>query len=291
MAYTTFYVRIRVWLRRMAHSLWSTVKRQRRGYGISIIVPYRSQGDAHRDANYEWLHQYYTTNLPGAQWVVGKTDAVPFNKCAAVNDGFRRTHGDVIVVLDADAFMDTQALLDAAAEIRWARDHGHGLWVMPYRRLYRLTEDAARRVMNTSPDLPWSMQYFGGRDWVEGWRECHEDEYENQRGSMHGHMFGAMVQVHPREAFEVTGGWDERFSGWGGEDISFARCVDTLYGRHVSLNYPVYHLWHPQLPSQSSAWATARRWEGQTSNNEDLSQRYYEAYLDYNRMRALTDES
>lgn len=273
-------------LRYMAHSLWSTVKQQRQGLGISLVVPYRSAGDEYRDRNYEWLRQYYTHNLPAAQWVQGHTSAVPFNKCAAVNDGFRRAYGDIIVVLDADAFMDTQALLDAAAEIRWARRHGHGLWVMPYRRLYRLTQRTTDYVESFDPTLPWGDQYFGDADAGE----CLSYEYENHgNGSLYGHMFGAMVQVHPREAFEVTGGWDERFSGWGGEDISFGRCVDTLYGRHKSLNYPVYHLWHPQLPGGSSQWATSRRWEGQTSGNEDLAQRYYEAYLDYSKMRALTD--
>lgn len=289
----TFFARTRRWLRRMAHSLWSTVKRKRYGYGISIVVPYRDGGCEHRNANYQWLHEYYTANLPGAQWVQGHTDAVPYNKSAAVNNGYHRTHGDIIVVLDADAFLDTQALLDAAAEIREARRNGHKLWIMPYRRLYRLTQTTTRSVLNTAPTLPWALQYFSGHfSNGDAAPECLLSEYENHgKGSMHGHMFGALVQVHPREAFEATGGWDDRFHGWGGEDISFARAVDTLYGRHISLNYPVYHLWHPQLPAGSTQWATSRRWEGQTDTNEMLAQRYYEAYNDYDAMRELTDEA
>lgn len=259
--------------------------------GISLVVPFRSPGIYDdREANFEWLRSYYRANLPAAEWIVGRTDSVPFNKSAAVNDGYRRASGDIIVILDADAFLDVNALTDAAAEIRDARRRGIPLWIMPYRRLYRLTQDAARMTKAFNPRWPWSDQFYGGApaDGVQ-YTEPMAIEYENHDSYDKGHMFGAMVQVHPREAFEATGGMDERFIGWGGEDISFVRAVDTLFGRHRSLNYPVMHLWHPQATADSTAWQTARAWDGQTSTeaNEALAAKYFKAYNNYEEMKAL----
>lgn len=273
----------------MAHKLWSMTKYKKLGYGISMVVPYRSAGDEYRDRNYEWLRSYYKFNLPGAEWVQGHTDAVPFNKCAAVNDGYRRASGDIITILDADAFLDTSALLSAAQFIRDARAHGNALWFMPYRRLYRLTQLVSSLVHQMPPNMPWDEQLFGDEETPSPW------EYENTpEQAVRGHMFGAMVQVHPREAFDVTRGMDERFAGWGGEDISFARAVDTLFGRHQSLNYSVMHLWHPQFQGNANQWSTSRSWVGQDTDkpnpNEALAQRYFDAYNDYGAMHKLVIE-
>src|ERR1044071_5879183 len=42
------------------------------------------------------------------------------------------------------------------------------------------------------------------------------------------------VQILSRRAFERAP-YDRRFRGWGGEDGSFVRAVDTLYGAHTRL--------------------------------------------------------
>jgi hypothetical protein len=100
----------------------------------------------------------------------------------------------------------------------------------------------------------------------------------------------------PREAFELVGGMDWRFSGWGGEDVAFMRAVDTLYGKHKTTRNQVLHLWHPFANAAENTIKgepnLLRLWEGQDSGqrNDVLANRYYAAYGDQERMRRLVDE-
>jgi hypothetical protein len=97
-----------------------------------------------------------------------------------------------------------------------------------------------------------------------------------------------MCQIVPRECFEATHGWQERFIGWGSEDIVQVRVQDTLYGRHKTYDADVLHLWHPRIGTNFSD----RMWAGQLSprGNEQLAQRYNQATYDPVRMRGLVAE-
>lgn len=56
--------------------------------------------------------------------------------------------------------------------------------------------------------------------------------------------------VVSRELFEATGGWDERFEGWGHEDVAYRRVLTLLAGRPVPPAEPriLRSLWHPISP-------------------------------------------
>ena len=108
-------------------------------------------------------------------------------------------------------------------------------------------------------------------------------------GTLHAHWFGALIQVMPREAFEVVGGMDERFDGgWGGEDVSFLHALDTLYGKHKTMPNGVIHLWHPSIGSS----IRDRQWAGQGGSdaNSVICQRYGSAAGDVAKMRELVEE-
>ena len=52
-----------------------------------------------------------------------------------------------------------------------------------------------------------------------------------------------------REGFQAIGGFDERFTGWTGEDVEFFdRCLALRHCRNGYL--PFVHLWHPPQPSK-----------------------------------------
>jgi predicted glycosyltransferase involved in capsule biosynthesis len=73
------------------------------------------------------------------------------------------------------------------------------------------------------------------------------------------HHYGALILIMPRAAFEAAGGMDERFRGWGAEDVSFVHAVDTLYGRHRTLDASAHHLFHQTL---GQGWQDKRRGSG-----------------------------
>jgi predicted glycosyltransferase involved in capsule biosynthesis len=241
---------------------------------VSILVPFRAD-DEHRQRNWDWLRQYWESHMPlDFEIVMGKDRRYPFSKTAAVNDAARKSRGRIFVILDADAFLDIDHILMAVYRIQKAEREGHRLWFVPYRRLFRLTERATERLLARSPEDPFI--YF-----------AHTDVH-SQEGSHHGRRFGAMAQVMPREAFYAAGGMDPRFRGWGGEDVSFVRAVDTMWAKHKTIDGAVFHLHHEKLGTD---WRT-RVWRGQRTPriNENLASRYDRANNQFEAMGDLIAE-
>jgi hypothetical protein len=262
--------------------------RFRRGHGISILIPFRCPDKTNpRVRNVTWLKRYWATQLPGAEIIMGEDPStdLPFSKSVAVNDAASRASGDVFVIVDADGYLDAKSVLHCAAEIRSARKHGKKLWFVPYRQFYRLTEEASKYLLESDPANPYPFSSPLSSIFIM-----------NDTDPKVGHWYGAMVQIMPREAFEIVGGWDERFRGWGGEDHAAMRAMDTIYGMHKTLPGQVLHVWHPQLSPEGQAklvnWKN-RMWEGQaeTGVNNKLSHRYYAAQNRPEMMRKLVDES
>ncbi len=249
--------------------------RRSRPERISLLVPFRAD-HPERDRNWNWLRQYWEHELPDAEIIMGSNFDYPFCKTAAVNDAFSRATGDIIVILDADCYISGDVITYCAESIRAQRKRGRKLWYIPYRRFYRLNEIASLWLLNSDPADP--MQF--GDPPPAG-------QLENLPASAsHGHWFGAMIQIMPREAFEVAGGMDTRFAGWGCEDVSFLYAVDTLYARHRTYNAPVYHIGHPVIKGD---WMATRQWVGQPNAemNDALAGRYEFAAGDKRLMRRL----
>lgn len=261
--------------------------RRKRGRGISIIIPFRAPTHAdERIRNLDWLKLYWKAQLPGAEIVIGDDPDLdlPFSKSVAINRAVAKSKGDVLVLVDADGYLTAESVLHCAAEIRESRKRGHKLWFIPYRKFYRLTDEATLRLLNSNPKDPHVFP------------DDMSDLYIKGTDPNIAHWHGALIQILPREAFYVVGGWDERFRGWGGEDQAAMRATDVLYALHKTLPVKVLHLWHPMLSKDGKAeligWKE-RIWEGQDSPvaNSKLCSRYYQAYRKGAKvMRELVDE-
>lgn len=267
--------------------MWGLFKRHSRGHGISIIIPFRCPDMKHpRARNIEWLKRYWAAQLPDAEIIIGEDPDmdVPFSKSVAINNGVAKSTGDVLVLVDADGYIEIESVLHCAKEIRLARKLGHRLWFVPYRQFYRLTEHISKKLLNSNPKHPHKFP-------------CPPDK-EHRLGDSDpstGHWYGAMIQIMPREAFELVGGWDPRFRGWGGEDHAAMRAMDTLYTIHKTLPGQVLHVWHPQIGNDGvKDWVhwKERRWDGQhdPAVNNRLSWRYYWATGKPRAMRHLLNE-
>jgi len=265
-----------------------------RGHGISILVPFHSN-DPHnqRAKNWAWLHRYWRKQLPGAEIIIGVDEEAgpntPFSKSCAINNAASRASGDIFVIVDADGYVPISTVLHCAEEIRKARCLHKRLWFVPYRHFYRLTEAATEKVLRSDPAHPYSFGKRPSEDDV-----LNMCDFNGTSGSAVGHWYGALIQILPAEAFEIVGGWDPRFRGWGGEDSSAMRATDTLYWPHKTIPGPVFHLWHPfkMVQSTNIYLSKHRLWEnqGESSANNFLSNRYYKAQGIVDRMRKLVDE-
>ncbi len=273
--------------------IWNFVKfitnkvLKRRGHGISILIPFHCNNKLdQRFLNFTWLYRYWREQLPGAEIIIGVDHEVhkdkPFSKSCAVNDAFKKSHGDIIVIADADGYIDVRNVLYCAKEIRWARKRGRRLWFIPYRLFFRLNKKGSEKILNSSPCHPYKFSTPPPECYLQGMERFH-----GTSGSGCGHWYGALIQIMPREAFEIVGGWDWRFRGWGGEDHAAMRAMDTLYWPHKTLPSQVLHLWHETLFVDKTK---NRRWENQEKSNDPLSHRYYYSQGNVARMRKLVNE-
>lgn len=262
-------------IRKLIKSLFGKHKKPHRPK-ISIIIPYGGR-DRQRRTTLRWLIRYWLHEIPDAEIIIGFSRHRPFVKTEAFNNAVRRSRGKILALLDADAFISGEPIVKAAHKILEELKRGHHLWYVPYRRLYRLTEQCTRPILASDPTDPLRP----GDPPATG---C----YENGKGTCsYGRRYAAMAIVIPRQAFDVLGCFDQRFCGWGGEDASILRALDTLWGKHKSINGPIYHLWHPQIGHTY----INRKWHGQKKNspNNKLAQAYHQATRLPSKMRALVD--
>lgn len=136
----------------------------------------------------------------------------PFNRSAAINAA-AVGDWDVAVIVDADVFVkDMQQVRDAVALAR-----SSGRVVFAFTEYRGLAHWATKRVLAGEP-----MPSVGAK------RLDHESS----------------VVVVPRIAWDTVGGYDDRFVGWGQEDVAFAQAVRVLCGEPLRVPGTVYHLYH-----------------------------------------------
>lgn len=242
-------------------------------------MPFRDN-EEERTQVWHWLERFWDHHFSDDTYeiVEGHDYYWPFSKSAAVNEAARRARGDVFVVLDADAWMDPCVIARCCSSVLRALHKGRRLWYVPYRNLYRFNDCATEWLLGRDPWKGYDLSSPPPEWMIE--RDVNHPGY--------GHLYGAMALIMPREAFELVHGMDPRFRGWGGEDASFMRALDTLYCQHEVTSNDVIHVHHVR-PGQGF---TKRQWVGQTITNvnQRLAQRYSSASNDPTLMRALISE-
>lgn len=179
----------------------------------------------------------------------------PWVKADAVADALSRADGDVLVVVDADVWVDR---LDVAVTVLG----DVGRWVIPHHLVHRLTDPASEAVL-------------AGAEWADA-----AEMFGYAERPYPGWPGGGCVVVR-REDYERAP-LDRRFVGFGQEDISWSLALDTLVGPHVRLDAPLWHLWHPPQPRLNRRIGS--------HEGEALWQRYRTARRRAERMAALVAE-
>lgn len=186
---------------------------------LSVLIPY--EGDEWRDTVFEWLTARYAALLPDAEMCVGTS--MPFNRSAARNDAFSKSSKDYLLIADADTVFHVDQILRALDELKDKKT-----WVIPYGdcNYYNLSKDMTVSVLAGDPaaTIPEPSNSAMWEFRLESW---------------------AGLLVVPRVAFETVGGYDERFIGWGEEDLAFRDALNDLWGPMVRTDGYALHLWHP----------------------------------------------
>lgn len=205
---------------------------------VSFLIPYQ-ESDQWRSKAKDAVIRMILNNFPSAEVLVSDEQEGKFCKPKLVNDLFKKSRNAMICVLDADCLPSHQALKQAFELAK------QGTWVVPHTEVHRLSAKATELYYKTgeikSTDLARSP-------------------YEGIAG---GGCF-----VMNRWQYEKVGGMDERFTGWGGEDLAFGYAADAILGKHIRLAPPLVHLWHPPQETKHGAYG----------NNNNLGQEYLAAH-------------
>lgn len=216
---------------------------------FTVIVPYRFT-DQYRRRAFEWVCDWWSTR--GIPVLVGTCDG-DWSKGAAVDSVRSQVKTDGLIIADCDVVIARELLAVAKGAVRSGAP-----WVMPHGRVIRLSRGESHRVYRVGDTVLSS---------------AHESRWAPPGGGM---------VILTTAAYDTVGGIDPRFVGWGGEDISFARALDTLVGLGVRFGGILWHLYHPR---------TARRPGNRASHeSERLAGLYLDAEGNPELMRALVRE-
>ncbi len=225
--------------------------------GVSLLIPYRAD---HGPRDVIWKHvarrlMAATAHIDPELIMWGDGDARPdlFSHATAINECARRARSDVYAICDADTtFLNPGAFLQAIADCR-----ADGRWRLSA-RYYYLSEEATRSRLQQG-DIA---------------RKPKTAEIEWEGLSWSG------IVIVPAEAFWKIGGADERYIGWGGDDVAFGTALDALYGEHVRYPDPVVHLWHPRGDQEKG-------WHEHSVAHRELTERYGAAAGDASAIAAI----
>ena len=215
---------------------------------FTVVIPYRHT-DRHRDDAFLFVQAHYLRQ--GLEGITGDVMTAEWSKGGAVDAIVRMldiTEG--LVLADADCIVTPEALADSMRAVA-----DGAAWSMPHRNVLRLGRAETY------------MLYRGRR------------EISCLRASSRPGPPGGGIVVLTREAYATVGGIDPRFYGWGGEDISFARALDTLVGPCVRFEADLWHLYHPRTPRRVGNRASLA--------SEELAGRYLDAEADPAAMRQV----
>lgn len=181
----------------------------------------------------------------------GHYSELPFSLARASNRAYRqacaeRPDWEVAFYVGADFVLATAEQAEQACELALRT----GQLTFAHDFLQHLEEDEAEALIAAGPfAIPSS------------------------RAARQPNTFSGALAV-PRTLWEQAGGFDERFVGWGWDDLAFWACCDTLAGGFQRVAGDAFHLWHPR-----------NRSENEDSPEHPLNERLGRRYLDAQRNR------
>ena len=216
---------------------------------ISILVPF-TPGDPHRDAAWEFLRPRWEQF---GEVIEGRCEG-PWVKATAVADALSRASGDKFIIPDADVWCDPTEALEHCET-----------WATPHHKVHRLSEASTELVINGAE-----------------WRGLPLDSSNRQDAKPYAGIEGGGITIIARDAYNEAP-MDPRFTGWGQEDLSWARALRTLVGPPWRGGEDLVHLWHPPQARKSRTIGSA--------GSATLAARYKRANGHPTAMRALIEEA
>lgn len=200
---------------------------------FSVLIPWSASSSPRRRKILQWVLSRWKYFAGTTEVIIGQP--TNFSRSHARNTAAEQASHDILVFADADTAFDFDAVAQAVEKL----NDPNVPWVLPYgeKEYYNLTREYSdilldRKALLDIEDFEWEFR-------VKSW---------------------AGLLIVRREDFFKVGGYDERFIGWGWEDIAFRLKLDHEIGPHQRINDGrVYHLWHERPEEFNSAAELANR--------------------------------
>lgn len=217
-----------------------------------FLVP-RRRDFGHRDALWVYCRARWEALFPEIPIFEGHHDDGPFNRSMAVNRAAELAGDwDLAIVIDSDVMLSKS---QAEAAIARATETGKVTW--GHRRWRGIREDFARRIIADNQDLGPEFEAVDMDVLVERTNP----------------ISWSCFQVIPRAVWDDVGGFDERFVGWGYEDMAWQSLIVGLYG-HERIEGDVIHLWHERSEERITKGQPATTASPEYHRNARLGRRY-----------------
>lgn len=211
------------------------------GVNVAVLVPRRSD-NGRRDELWRFCRAWWEREHPTWEIIEGDDEPGLFNRSRSINTAAARTDADVLVIADGDVIP-----FEVDEAVKVAGESGRACLAYQYGGYTPLNEAMTDRVLDG---------YDGRWDTPQGL---------SRKDQSPDHV-SSCVAV-PRALWERTGGFDERFEGWGPEDRAFHHSCMVLGGGVARVPGKVIHLWHPfstERNRRTAEWragdAIKRRW-------------------------------
>lgn len=209
----------------------------------SILVAFRDP-DGSRTPAWDLIRAKLTAEVD-AEIVVATDDGTdPFHKTRALNRAAAQASGDVFLIWDADTWVDAALIAQAVDYVSEAPRR----WCRPWNVKVKANEAATRHILELGAAWDGTLNHRGF------------GTPENTNTFQH-----APPLVLTRQAFEAVDGFDERFRGWGQEDVAFSLSLRRIVGHQRALRGHAIHLWHPRIGRSGKDL-----WPGQESDAANL---------------------
>lgn len=179
----------------------------------------------------------------------------PFNRSAGVNTAAKLAGDwDLAIVIDSDVLVDHHNVRTALELARRTQR-----MVFPFRHYRALNPQGSDLI----------MKGFKGN-----WNPYVRAVFRDNKSACF---------VIPRSVWDMVGGFDERFVGWGWEDVAFVYALAGLDKAYLRLSGDLWHLWHHRSPENNQQAPLYLA-------NRDLCHRYIEARTKEETLAILSEE-